>query len=281
MAKYIPNHLTRVMFRFFLVPRKLGSACQPAMDSKTQKFILEDRVQKTEKTWVARPYNSPLPGGLLELLAFRREPIGPYPEGVLVGWMCFFSLLFPLLGLGLEYERYVCNLQQLFVANSNAKPVRTMCCWRNLQMDPTALRWFLGALGFTNFFFDDHHLQYDNLALGSHMVQKRPAQVKIHWRFIMGYYASFDGCFIPTLKSHAASLHYSDFSCLMKCQFRWVTQSAPEKHLGKKWRHVEPDPEKIPRQCSGSWPSGTCFWVRKHVLEQSENLTSKMLYLFP
>ena len=64
------------------------------------------------------------------------------------------------------------------------------------------------------------------------MVQKRPAQVKIHWRFIMGYYASFDGCFIPTLKSHAASLHYSDFSCLMKCQFRWVTQSAPEKSPG-------------------------------------------------
>ena len=27
----------------FLVPRKLGSACHPAMDSKTQKFILEDR----------------------------------------------------------------------------------------------------------------------------------------------------------------------------------------------------------------------------------------------
>ena len=39
--------------------------------------------------------------------------------------------------------------------------------------------------------------------------------------------------------------------------------------------------KKKPRQFSGSWPSGTCFWVRGHVLEQSENLTSKMLRMFP
>ena len=52
-----PSH-PGIMFRTFLVPRKLGSACQPAMDSKTQKFIFEDRVLKTETACgVTRPFD--------------------------------------------------------------------------------------------------------------------------------------------------------------------------------------------------------------------------------
>lgn len=55
---------------------------------------------------------SPLPGGLLELLAFRKEPIGPYPEGVLVGWMCFFPCCFP-------FWVWALNMKGMFVICSS------------------------------------------------------------------------------------------------------------------------------------------------------------------
>ena len=38
-----------------------------------------------------------------------------------------------------------------------------------------------------------------------------PTQVRTHWQFVMQYFASFDNCFIPNMKSHKVGLEQKQY----------------------------------------------------------------------